>query len=77
MKTDPWDEEGLNVVLKQLKNYKSQDADGLANELFKENAAGTDLLKAVLKLMNLMKDKQIFPKALQKCNITSKHKKKL
>ena len=75
-KTEPWDKEDLKVVLKQLQNEKSRDAEGLANELFKDNAAGTDLLEAVLKLMNLMKEKQIFPKILQKCNITSIHNKK-
>ena len=74
-KTEPWDEEDLKIVLTELKKNKSRDADGLANELFKE-AAGTDLLKAVLKLMNLMKEKQIFPEVLEKCNITSIHKKK-
>ena len=74
--TDPWDQEDLKIVLKQLSNNKSRDPEGLAKELFKEEAAGTDLLKAVLKLMNLMKEKQIYPKVLEKCNVISIHKKK-
>ena len=38
--------------------------------------AGQDLLEAVLRLLNLIKEKQRFPEALQKCNITTIHKKK-
>ena len=38
--------------------------------------AGDDLLEAVLILLNKIKDKQQFPKALQKCNITPLYKKK-
>ena len=34
------------------------------------------ILKAVLRLLNRIKDEQQFPKALQKCNITLLHKKK-
>ena len=44
--------------------------------MFKESAAGSDLLEAVLKLMNLIKLKQEYPTILEKCNITSIHKKK-
>ena len=38
--------------------------------------AGEDLQLAVLRLLNLIKDKQEFPEALTHCNITSLHKKK-
>ena len=74
-KTDPWSMENLHCVLKQLKKDKSRDAQGYANELFTLSVAGDDLQKAVLKLMNLIKQKQIFPKAFEDCNITSIHKK--
>ena len=33
-------------------------------------------MKAVLKMMNLIKEKQIYPKVLENCNVTSIHKKK-
>ena len=33
-KTEPWDEEDLRTVLKQLSNNKSSDPEGLANEIF-------------------------------------------
>ena len=74
--TAPWDMEDLKYVLKNLKKNKSRDADGYANELFMLSVAGDDLLLAVLKLLNKIKEKQEFPDALEKCNITSLHKKK-
>ena len=70
-KTDPWDIDDLEVVLNNLKNNKSRDPNGLANELFKKDAAGKDLKLAVLMLMNRIKDEQIYPKCLEDCNISS------
>ena len=72
IKTDPWDENDLKEAIKQLDKEKSCDPEGFANKIFKEDVAGTDLFKAVLKLMNLMKERQVFPKVLEKCNITTK-----
>ena len=66
----------LKEVLKNLGNDKCRDPEGMVNEIFKETVAGSDLLEAVLKLMNMMKKKQEYPKILEKCNITSIHKKK-
>ena len=68
--------EDLLQVLKKLGKDKSRDANGYRNELFKKDAAGSDLLKAVLLLMNLIKSRQEYPKAMELCNITSLHKKK-
>ena len=70
-KTPPWNQEDLQYVLDKLKNDKSRDPNGLANELFKEDAAGDDLKKAILSLMNRIKEEQIYPKCLELCNITS------
>ena len=47
----------LKLALKQLGKEKSRDPEGFNNELFKEEVAGEDLLLAVLKLMNLIKNK--------------------
>ena len=55
---------------------KARDPEGYANEIFKEEVVGTDLLKAILKIMNLIKKKPKYPKVLEKCNITSIHKNK-
>ena len=74
-KTKPWDMDDLVEVLKNLENDKSRDAEDHANDLFKESAAGSDLLKVILKLMNLIKEKQEYPRIMEKCNITSLHKK--
>ena len=66
----------MKQVLKQLGRDKARDADGYANEMFMLSVAGEDLQQAVLKLLNRIKDKQQFPEALTKYNITSLHKKK-
>ena len=74
-KTEPWDMDDLSKAIKKLGKDKSRDAQGHANEIFKEEVAGSDLLKAVLKPMNLIKKRQTYPKIMEKCNITSLHKK--
>ena len=75
-KTKPWDLEDLKLVLKDLTKNKSRDSDGYANELFMLDVAGEDLKLAVLNLCNLIKERQVFPEALQNWNITPLHKKK-
>ena len=75
-KTKPWDMEDLKFALKGLAKDKSRDADGYANELFAITVAGDDLMLAVLKLLNCIKDRQQFPKSFEKCNITPLHKSK-
>ena len=42
-KTPPWTLQDLQVVLDKLKTSKYRDPNGLANELFKQEAAGDDL----------------------------------
>ena len=73
--TPDWTMAQLETVLKSLKLNKSKDPHGYAHELFKD-AAGDDLKKAILLLMNRIKREQRFPKALEICNITSIWKKK-
>ena len=75
-KSEKWTMEDLKTVLKQLDNDKSRDPEGHANELFKEGVAGEDLLDAILKIMNMMKNQLKYPKVLEKCNITPIYKKK-
>ena len=70
-RTEMWTMEDLKEVLKHLDRDKSRDPEGYANEIFKDDVAGSDLLEAVLKLMNMIKTKQIYPTVLEKCNITS------
>ena len=73
-KTDPWTLEDLNQAIKDLDRDKSRDALGHANEIL--ICAGSDLRFAVLKLMNHIKNTQIYPEAMEYCNITSIYKHK-
>ena len=50
-KSEPWDMEDLEVVLKYLKKDKSRDPHDNANEIFHSNVAGSDMKIAILKLM--------------------------
>ena len=75
-KTPPWTLEELDVVLKYLKKDKSRDPLGLANELFQPNVAGHDLKIATLKLLNRIREEQIYPEALEVYNISSIYKNK-
>ena len=56
-KTQEWTMDDLKEVLKQLEKDKSRDPEGFANEIFKEDVAGSDLLDALLKFMNMIKTK--------------------
>ena len=49
---------------------------GFTIDLFKSNIAGEYVKRAVLKLMNQIKNQVIFPEALRYCNITSLYKHK-
>ena len=75
-KTNPWTMEDLIVVLKELPKGKSRDPEGYANEIFRDDVAGHDLKEALLKIMNMIKTQQKYPSVMEKCNITSLHKKK-
>jgi hypothetical protein len=75
-KTPDWDMTDLVEALKSLKNNKSSDALGYINELFKPSVIGSDLKLAVLKLMNKIKQTQVYPNCLEVCNISSIYKSK-
>ena len=75
-KTEPWSMNDLEAVLNHLKKNKSRDPFGYANEIFKSDVAGDDLKRALLNLMNKIKETQVFPEALEICNISSIWKKK-
>ena len=74
--TQDWTIDDLNIVLSHLKKDASRDPYGYANEIFDIKVAGDDLKKALLALMNEIKDKQVFPQVLQSCNISSIWKRK-
>ena len=72
--TNDWTIDDLNKALKTLENNKARDEHGHVYELFKYG--GTALKNSLLKLYNLVKRKQIYPKIFQKSNISSFWKKK-
>ena len=69
--------EQLDKVHKYLKKDKSREPYGYANEIFRPEVAGQDLKLAILKLMNIIKVDQLFPEALEPCDISSVWKRKL
>ena len=69
-----WTMKDLGEVLKVSKNNKARDAHGHTYEVFK--FGGGDLKKSLLELLNLVKNKQIYPTIFQPANITSLYKKR-
>ena len=70
-KTPPWTLKQLETVLDYLKKNKSRDPYGLANEIFKNEVAGDDLKKALLILVNRIKDEQLYPEVLEVCDVSA------
>ena len=68
--------EQLDTVLKYLKLNKSRDPLGFANKIVQPSVAGQDLKLALLKLGNRVKSDQMYPEALEICNISSLYKNK-
>ena len=75
-KTADWTKKQLEKVLNYLKKNKSRDPFGYSNDIFKTNVAGENLKDAILILMNRIKNEQVYPQALEDCDITSIYKKK-
>ena len=73
-KTAQWTVEDVTNVLKSLKTGKSKDPYELPNELFRPNTAGDDLILAVTKLMNRIKEELVFPDPMTMCNVTNLYK---
>ena len=73
-KTQGWTRENLDKVLKSMKNNKARDAHCHVYEIFKNG--GDDLKGSLVKMFNLVKDKQIYPEIFKPANITSLYKKR-
>mgnify|MGYP003328820621 CR=1 FL=1 len=73
-KTAPWTRNQLLKVLKTLKKIKARDPWGLANEIFKPEVAGDDLISALLKLVNQIKQQQKIPDIFNHANISTIYK---
>ena len=67
----------MKCAIKDLNNGVSKDPYGHPNELFKPGVAGKDLVNAVTKLMNILKDNpQAYPSSMSICNVTNIYKNK-
>ena len=75
IKTVDWTMAELEKVLGKLKKNKARDPNGLANEVFMKNSAGKDLKRALLKMMNKIKETKIIPEFATIKNITAIPKK--
>ena len=75
-KIPPWSIDDVTNVLKGLKTGKSKDPYDIPNELFKPEVAGSNLILAITKLMNRIKDELTFPSPMGVCNVTNLYKNK-
>ena len=75
-KSPQWTVEDIKFVLKHLKKKISKDPYELPNEIFHLSNAGDDLILALTKLMNKIKDLCEFPECLTVCNVTNAYKNK-
>ena len=71
VKSDEWCIEDLDKVLKTLKPKQSQDAHGIANELFLPNNIGDDLKLSLVKMCNKIKNEINIPTTLRDAFITA------
>ena len=70
-----WDMSDMEKALKDLKNNRSRDPEGLINEIFKKDVIGDDLKEPLLVMFNKLKQSQIVPKFMNIANITTVPKK--
>ena len=75
-RTEKWSINDLKSSLKSLKSNKARDPAGLINELFKPPVIGCDLEKAILNLVNGIKEEYFIPPNLEMSNITTIYKRK-
>ena len=73
-KSPDWTMNDLDEVLKNLKEGKCRDPEGLIRVMFMEEVIGTDLKKSMLILFNKIKDTGIIPPFLRLANIHAIYK---
>ena len=65
----------LEKALNDLKNMRSRDFDGYANEIFKKNIIGDNLKLSLLQMFNKLKKTKMIPSFFNYANITTVPKK--
>ena len=73
-KTPPWTMADLEDALKELKNGKCRDPEGLIREVFKTDVIGDDLKNSLLILLNRIKVTREFPAFMQLADICAIYK---
>ena len=73
--TDLWDMAAIEKALANLKNNKSRDHAGYANEIFKAGVIGSDLKLSLLTMCNKIKQLKVIPSFMRFANITTVPKK--
>ena len=73
-KSTEWTMKDLDEVLKDLKEGKCRDPEGLIRELFMEEVMGEDLKNSLLILFNKIKDTGIIPPFMRLANIHAIYK---
>ena len=76
IKTPDWTIKDVKSVLSSLKARKSKDSYDLPNEIFKPEVTGDDLIIAVTKVMNIIKNELSYPTLLELCSVTNLYKQK-
>ena len=69
IKSPDWNLKELQKVLTSLKNNKCRDPQGLVNEIFKPDIAGSDLQQSLLILFNKTKETHDIPDMMKNVNI--------
>ena len=73
--SSPWEMPALEKALRNLKNNKSIDHAGYANEIFKSGIIGSNLKHSLLTMFNKLKRNKMIPMFMQYANITTVPKK--
>ena len=66
-----WTMKDLDRALADLKNDKSRDAEGYANEIFKNGVIGDDLKLSLITMFNRLREENLIPIFLNFSNITT------
>ena len=75
-RSQKWSMDNLDDALKNLKNNKTLDPNGMINETFKKGYIGSDLKKALLTMYNDIKKEHTIPDFMTLQNITTIYKNK-
>ena len=74
-KTQPFQMEDLNTVLKDIKSNKSRDTEGLDRTIFKDTVIGSNLKESLLKLLNNIKTTKEIQAFMRRATVTTIPKK--